>query len=174
MSKSDALLGSNIPFVQAHHTGPKQRPTAIVIRTSFTTSDAGAALGIAYAWHDPTNRVDSCHYVIDEMQAFRCVPDRLASRSLYTLRFNKRAIVINVCHNPPVAPVDRVTHLAAKQVARLCRLHKIRPRLLDGDDQLRWIEHPWKHRGGIILATAGPFPTIEFFDLVKHYYTKIY
>lgn len=169
MAKSNALLGTNIPFVQAHHVGRKQRPTAIVLRTSFTTGEAGAANGIAQAWHNPNNKVDSCHYVIDEFQVLRCVPDKIEAKSVYTSIY-KNSITINVCYDPSTQPLDLVVLKTAKQVARLCKLYGIRVVLLNDDQKLRWLHHPWRRRGGIIMATVGDFPTDEFFSIVKIQY----
>lgn len=172
MPKSNALLGTNIPFVQAHHIGSKQRPTAVVIRTSFTTGVAGAANAIAQAWHNPNNHTDSCHYVIDEFKVIRCVPDRISCRSVYSSRYNRNSITINVCHDPPSPPVESIVYRTSRQVARLCRLYRIRHRLLNEDEIDKWVEHPWKFRGGIILATVGDFPTTEFMTSVQEEYRK--
>lgn len=169
MAKSNALLGTNIPFVQAHHIGRKQRPTAIVLRTSFTTGEAGAANGIAQAWHNPNNRVDSCHYVIDEFQVLRCVPDKVEAKSVFTSIY-KNSITINVCYDPPTRPLDKVVSKTAKQVARLCKLYGIRVALLNDDQKLMWLHHPWRRRGGIIMTTVGDFPTDKFFSIVKDEY----
>lgn len=171
MPKSRQLLGKDIPYVQAHHVGAKQRPTAVVLRTSFTTGDAGAALGIARTWHSPVNKIDSCHYVVDELQTIRCLPDNLACRSIFASGY-RRAIMINVCYDPPQPPVERVVYHTAKQVARLCKLHRIRVQILDQWEEVRWLQHPWKHRGGIILATSGNFPTHNFLSSVKEEYKK--
>lgn len=171
MAKSNALLGTNIPFVQAHHVGRKQRPTAIVLRTSFTTGEAGAANGIAQAWHNPNNKVDSCHYVIDEFQVLRCVPDKIEAKSVSTSIY-KNSITINVCYDPSTRPLDQVVFKTAKQVARLCKLYGIRVALLDDDQKLRWLHHQWRRRGGIIMATVGDFPTDEFFSIVKTDYER--
>lgn len=166
MTKSDKLLGNNIPWVGAHHVGPKQRPTAIVLRTSYTTGQRGAANGIAQAWHRPGNRIDSCHYVVDEFQTIRCVDDKTASRSAYTSSY-KNAISINVCYDPPQKPLYFVVDRTAVLVARLCRLHNIRPRILTKEEELEWLRHQWKRRGGIILKTVGEFPTDEFMTSVE-------
>ena len=172
MPKSAELIGKNIPFVQAHHVGGKQRPTAIVIRTSWTTGDAGAAHAIAQAWHNPYNKIDSCHYVIDKQQTIRCVPDKVAARSVYTSIY-RNAITINVCYDPPEIPSDMVIVRTAKQAARLCRLHRIKLRILDKEQELKWLKRPWKTNGGIILATAGSFPVHDFFDRVQFDYGRI-
>lgn len=171
MTRQSILKGENIPFIQAYHVGPKQRPTAVVLRTSFTTGDAGAALGIANAWHNPNNREDSCHYVVDRLKTFRCIPDRFACKSTRPPGY-KRCIVINVCYNPPEGPEDLVLHRAAKQTARLCKLHRIRLRVLDEEQERLWSRHPRKFRGGIVLATAGEFSTDRFFDSVQNEYRK--
>lgn len=171
MPKSNELIGKNIPFVQAHHVGGKQRPTAIVLRTSFTTGDAGAAHGIAQAWHNPNNKIDSCHYVIDKQQVIRCVPDKVAARSVYTSIY-RNAITINVCYDPPEPPKDMVIVNTAKQVARLCQLYRIKRRILNKEQELEWLKRPWKTKGGIILNTVGSFPTYDFFDRVEFYYGR--
>lgn len=172
MPKSMLLLGDNIPLVEAYYTGLKQRPTAIVLRTSFTTGEYGSAFAIAKTWHQSWNKEDSCHYVIDEMQTIRCVKDNLECKSVYTPGLNKRAIVINVCHEPPFEPLERVVYRTSKQVARLCRLHRIKLRLLDAEAQQKWLDRPWKRRGGIILATVGDFPTNRFITSVQEEYKK--
>jgi hypothetical protein len=167
MRKTPKLLGDNIPFVQAHHVGNRrQRPTAIVLRTSFTTGDKGAALGIANAWHNPYTKTDSCHYVVDEFQAVRCVPDKSTAMPIGTGIY-KRAISINVCYDPPDAPMAAVVARTARLVARLCKLYKIKPRLLSLGGEEDWVLHKWRSRGGIILKTVGDFPTITFLDAVK-------
>lgn len=165
MTKSDYLLGNNIPWVEAHHIGRKQRPTAIVLRTSYTTGQRGAANGIAQAWHRAGNRVDSCHYVVDEFQTIRCVKDKVASRSAYTSQY-KNSISVNVCYDPPQTPMDEVVHRTAVLVARLCKLYKIRPHILSKEEELQWLRHQWRRRGGIILATVGDFPTGKFITSV--------
>lgn len=172
MPKSKLLLGGNIPWVEAYYTGEKRRPTAIVIRTSQTSGDPGSAFGIAKAWHHSFNNVDSCHYVIDEMQTIRCIPDNIACMSKYTPSFNHRGIVINVCHIPPFEPTERIVYRTSKQVARLCRLHRIKPRLLSEEQKLKWIDKPRKRRGGVILATVGDFPTNNFMASVQEEYKK--
>lgn len=171
MPKSDKLLGKQIPYVQASNVGAKQKPTAIVLRTSFTTSDFGAALGIAMAWHSPSN-LDSCHYVIDELQAFRCISDNIMSSSISTVDVNRRAITINLCYDPPELPSEQLVYRTSKHVARLCRLHRIKLRVLDSQQKHRWIEHPWRSRGGIIIDTSGGFPTNEFLSSVKEEHKK--
>jgi len=161
-------MHNSIPLVTAAHYGSRQRPTAILIRTSWTTDDKGAANAIAQAWHNPNNRVDSCHYVVDEAQVIRCVPDKIqAFHILDGYKNYKGAISINVCHDPPFSP-ELVTVLrAAKLTSRLCKLYRIPVRILSDSDVERWLKHSWKFRGGIILKTVGEFPTQKFLNSVK-------
>lgn len=164
MRKTSSLLGKNIPLVEAAHYGGRQRPTAVLIRTSWTTDNAGAANGIAQAWHSPNNREDSCHYVVDESQTIRCVPDKIQAYS--TKSFYKGYISINVCHDPPLPPTVATVLRAARLTARLCKLYRIRVRILNDLEEERWIRHSWKSRGGIILKTAGDFPADTFLAYV--------
>lgn len=170
MRKSDELLGTNTPLVEAAHVGGRQRPKAILIRTSWTTGDKGAANAIAQAWHISTNRQDSCHYVVDEAQTIRCVPDKF--EAFYATPRKKGIISINICHNPPEPPDPEILYRLTKLTARLCRLYNIRVRILTEDEEERWLKHSWKSRGGIILRTVGAFPTKDFFYLLEDEYTK--
>jgi hypothetical protein len=167
MRKSATLLGESIPYVEAVHRGKRQRPTAVLIRTSWTTDLRGAANGVAQAWHNPYNRIESCHYVIDEAVVLRCIPDKI--QAFPTKANHKGAISINVCYDPPVMPMFTTMCLAAEQTARLCKLYRIPVRLLSEADEERWMKHKWRSRGGIILKTAGDFPTEKFFASVEEY-----
>lgn len=175
MSKSPKLYGTNIPWVEAAHRDGRQRPTAILLRTSWTTSDRGAANGIAQAWHKPSNKIDSCHYVVDDYQTIRCVPDKIHAYHTKptegtSINF-KGAISINVCHNPPTAPRPEVIARVALLTARLCKLHRIPVSIVE--DEVHWLRHKWKSRGGIILKTVGEFPTNHFLNCVKMEYKKL-
>jgi len=166
MRKSPKLLVNDIPLVEAAHQGSKQRPTAIVIRTSWTSSKKGAANAIAQAWHNPNNKLDSCHYVVDEARTIRCVPDKVIAWHTSTY-YNKGAISINVCYDPPDIPPSAMIARAAYLTARLCKLYHIPVRVLDEEARIKWLRHKWRIRGGIIINTAGDFPTNEFFTSVE-------
>lgn len=169
--RKSRLQGDNIPFVQAYHVDGGQKPTSIILRTSFTTGDKGAALGIANAWMNPYNKTSSCHYVVDEAKVYRCVPDRIQA-----LPFGneiKGAISINICYDPPYGPVDAARYRAASLVARLCKLHKIRVCSLSSDEEIRWLRHKWRSRGGIILKTVGDFPAASFLESVSDEYEAL-
>ena len=170
MRKSASLLGTNIPLVEAAHHGGRQRPTAILLRTSWTTGEGGAANAIAQTWHNVNNRVDSCHYVVDEAQVIRCVPDKI--QAFHLAKEYKGAISINVCHNPPQGPDVATVLRAAKLTARLCKLYRIPVKMLRLSEEERWLRHPWKSRGGIILRTSGDFPIDKFFDFVEAKYRQ--
>lgn len=171
MRKTPALVGKHIPFVEAAHRGGRQRPSAVLLRTSWTTGDHGAANGIAQAWHNPNNRVDSCHYVIDEAVVLRCVPDKVEAFS--TKGNHKGTISINLCHNPPYPPVPSIIKQAAQLTARLCKLYSIPIRILSDIEEERWMSHKWRFRGGILLKTVGDFPTEKFCIYVEDAYEDL-
>jgi hypothetical protein len=168
MRKSLELQGVSIPFVQAAHVGLRQRPSAILLRTSWTTDYHGAANGIAQAWHNPRNEFNNCHYVVDEERSIRCIPDNVGSRGGI-----KRTISINVCYDPPSAPRLMTVEHAARLTARLCKLHRIPPRLLSPSDVEDWLKRKWKRNGGVILETAGDFPLQHFFYSLDEEYSTL-
>jgi hypothetical protein len=168
MRKSTSLRGSHVPFVEAAHHGRKQRPTAILLRTSWTTGDSGAAYGIAQAWHNPNNKVESCHYVVDTARVIRCVPDKVEALPLS--ESYKGAISINVCYDPPFQEDILVVLRTAELTARLCKLYHIPIRILDDVDEERWKNRRWRSRGGILLKTIGGFPTKDFLTFVGEEY----
>jgi hypothetical protein len=167
LRKASSFKGNNIPFVEAAHYGGRQRPSAVLLKTSWTTDHAGAAYGIAMAWHNPRNEKLSFHYVVDESTVLRCVPDKL--RAGATSFIYRGAVSVNVCHDPPKIPQSTTLSLAAHLTARLCTLHHIPVRILSEEERLKWTERKTRRRGGIILNTTGPFPDQAFFALVlKH------
>ena|SRR5436190_9173631 len=168
MGKTATLLGSKIPFVEAAHQGTRQRPSAVLLRPSWTTGDNGAANGIAQAWHNPNNRVDSCHYVVDESRILRCVPDKTVAFPVG--QGSKGMVSINVCYDPPFGPEPVITFRAAQLTARLCKLYHIPVRILSDSEEERWMKHKWRFLGGINLKTVGDFPADDFFDSVEHEY----
>jgi hypothetical protein len=168
MSKSASLKGRHVPFVEAVHHGGKQRPTAILLRASWTTGDPGAAYGIAQAWHNPNNKRESCHYVVDTARVIQCVPDKIEALPLS--ESCKSAISINVCYDPPFEEDMLVVLRAAELTARLCKLYHIPIRILDDVDEECWKRRRWRSRGGILLKTPGGFPTQDFFALVGEEY----
>lgn len=156
----------NVPFVEARMMGPKQKPTAIVLDLSFTTSDKGAALGIARHLHSRNAPSTSFHYVVDEAEIYRGVWD---DRSAYDCPH--RAINILVCAQPQehVDAWDEaipVLHRTASLVADLILAYKIKARYLDEASKQKWLKRRWRHRGGLIVRIPGTWPRTKFLDAV--------
>ena len=161
-----------IGFVEAYHVGPRQRPTSIYLKPSFTTGDQGAANGIAQAWHNPNNRTTSCHYVVDEAQTLRCLSVYKASYPIDKTPY-KNVISITVCYDPPDTPSVKVAQHTARLVARLCKLYDIKLRLLDGDLFDKWSLHRWRTRGGIIIKDYWGVSAEAFLVLVQIEYRSM-
>lgn len=157
----------NVPFVQARHIGKEQKPTAIVISLSSTTSDEGAALGLANNLHSSLAPHNSYHYIVDEAQVYRCVPDNRAAykapyRSLNVLICAEFRSDLAAWHFWEDNPSVRALHRAEELVADLTLAHKILPRYLDEDQELKWMNHRWRRRGGIIRRVVGAWPEASF------------
>lgn len=160
----------NVPFVEARHVGGPQKPTAIVLSLSSTTSDEGAALGIAMNLHKATAPFNSYHYIVDEAQTYRCVPDDVAAYSS-----PHRAIDILICAQPRTeewplwkdTPETRVFHRTVNLVAELILAHKIKDRYLDAESETKWAQHKWRRHGGLIVRVIGTWPYEEFLSDVR-------
>lgn len=169
------LKTPTVPFVEARHQSSKQRPTAIELSFSYTTSDEGAALGIAYAWHKSKTSYEPSHYVVDEATVYRCVPDKIvAGIPEYS---EPRAIRVQICAQPISGSQfwddtehAKVLHRAAKLLAELCWTHKIPIVFLNEDDKNRWRAWRRRGRGGIFLREYLPaenFPAMTFLSDIK-------
>jgi len=165
---STALM-SDIPFVEARHSGRKQRPKVVSLRLTETTSKHGAAMGIARYWNASNSPIESCHYVVDEELTLQCVPvDKVA----YSSKFDaKGTISINVCAFPTFdvnewLDTERAEALdnAAKLTARLSKAHNIPIRYVDLLDHRRIFS-----RGGIMVNVRGSWPTHTFLTKVEAY-----
>lgn len=161
----------SVPYVEAQHKGSKQRPTAIVLSLSCTTSDKGAALGLANRFHKLNSPADSYHYFVDEASIFRGLFDNVAA---YSSPF--RSIDVHLAAQPTQNPLmwlegDRanVLELAAELVADLMWAYKIKLRYLEGEGQSRWLKRKWRRRGGLILEIPGGWPKDEFLIKVNAY-----
>jgi hypothetical protein len=153
-----------VPFVEAYNRGTKHRPTAIILKLSDTTSEKGAALGIANYQHKPNAPLTSHHYVVDEAEIYRCIPDNIGAHS-----WPHRAIVVLVCAQYKEHLVDwdtsldvRSLHLAANLVGDLILAHKIKPRYLDYLARLKWEHRRWRRNGGISVQAPGAWPYEAF------------
>lgn len=159
-----------VPYVEARYQGAKQRPRAIVIRSSHTTSSDGAALGLANAWHRNNSAQLACHYVVDEAKIYQCVPDQIEAE-----RAPGRGVIhICLCSEPlddvsfwddkeHVAVLDRAVDL----VAQLSLAYKIPARYLEGEEQQKWDHRKLIRPKGIILRVVGEFPAGQFLSNVK-------
>jgi hypothetical protein len=156
-----------IAFVEAHHVGPRQRPIVIHLKPSWTTGDAGAANAIAQAWHNPRNKVSSCHYVVDESQTLRCLSDYRASFPIDDEPY-KNAITINVCYDPPSMPSEKTLSSVAMLVARLCKLHNIKVRYIH-HNTFSW----FKRHSGIIISDLWGISEEEFLSKVQSNYVSL-
>ena len=170
-------LAPNVPFIEAHRKGGKQRPTAIVLRSSFTTSEKGAAMGIANNWHVKTSPALSTHYVVDEAETYQCVPDKIVS--YYGAQDPKGALSITICSEPleyeafwddaiHAKVLDRVADL----VAQLALAYRIPVRYLDGGGTYHWNKWKRRARGGIIVRVDGAWPMNAFLADVQHKASK--
>jgi hypothetical protein len=158
----------NWPLIQAKHVGPEQRPTAIMLSISSTTSENGAALAIAKYHHSASAPLVSYHYIVDASKTYRCMSDFVSSYA-----HPHGALSVMLCAQPheysPYAEVSnsRVMNRAASLIADLLKLHKIPVRYLDDDLEKKWVKHKWRRRGGIIAPVIGMWPYESFLLLVK-------
>lgn len=155
------------PYIEAFHRGDKQRPTAIIIRSSRVPSIKGSAFGRANMWHRKSSPIESFHYIVDEEQTFKCVPcDKVAFSDG---KLDKRAISINLCMQPldslalwddqvHAKLLERVVELAA----HLLLAYKIRSRCLDAHDEDKWRSWRSRSRGGVIVDIEGAWPVTTF------------
>lgn len=153
-----------IPYVEAAHKGSSQKPTAIVLRVTGDTSDAGAALATANYHHGATSPRYSSHYVLDEASTYRCLDHNVAP---YGLPY--RSITVLLCaewaSNEAVWTTGNyvfVLDRASDLVSDIILENKIRPKFLNQAEELRWVNHRWRRRGGIFLRSKGEFPVSEF------------
>lgn len=158
-----------VPFVEARNVGTSQKPTAIVLSLSSTTSDRGAALGIANYHHSVSAPLVSHHYIVDEAETYRCIPHDVAAYNS-----PNRSLSVLICAQPheyePLwenSSASLVMYRAADLVAELILAHKIQARYLDAEMEEKWKSHKWRRRGGLIVRAIGTWPYEAFLDDVK-------
>lgn len=162
-------LPPNVPYVEARCRGGKQRPSAIIIRSTRNTSASGAALGRANMMNKRNSPDVSFHYTVDEENVYRCVHDKVAS--FPEGRPMKGAISINLCAQPLLSLGDwddqsdaMVLRRLVDLVAHLVLAYKIPLKLLDEDSENHWRLWRGKLNGGIILQIEGEWPANTFVD----------
>ena len=159
------------PYVQALHQGGKQKPTAIVLRPSFTNSKEGAALAVAQFWHRSANNFwDAGHYTVDADRRFRCVRDNVIAGVDDTA---KGEIRIAMCADPFSKEVfwneDEHRHVlrnTAELVAELSLAYRLKVEYLDETKMAQWRKKRSRRRGGIYVAEPRGFPFDAFLDEV--------
>lgn len=160
----------NVPFVEAKQKGRKQRPKAIVLRLTYTTSDKGAALGMANTWHRNRSSIFPCHYVVDEAEAYRCVPDRQTAGD--TALSAKGVINVGLCAEPVITSTQwmmpqlaTTLDKAAQVVAELALAYKI-PVVYNASSEAPKKRVKRRQRG-ITIGLEGGFPAGEFQSMVR-------
>lgn len=166
----------NTPFVEAIHKGGRHKPTSIVLRLSNTTSEDGAALGVANAWNRSRSIEKSAHFVVDEASSYQCVDVKMAAK--HSGVYDKGTICVVICAQPSdflrVWSDDAQGSAffnAAKLVGELSDQLRIRRRFLTDEQKSGWIKFRCRSRGGIINRIDGNFPTQDFLDYVEYYAT---
>lgn len=159
----------DMPSVEAFYQGGKQKPTAIILTPSFTTSAKGAALGVAMNWHTSGSPLKSGHYTVDEVQRFRTTPDKRVAGHWQDSQ--KNAIRIMVCAEPYSAgtfwhddvhiPVLQKT---AELVAELSLAYNINVAFFTEESFERWRQRPNRRRGGILVDTPEGWPWQRFYN----------
>ena len=145
-----------VPYVEARHKGGKQKPTLIVLSSSWTTSEKGAALGVANALHRSNAPEKSFHYVIDEASIFQCVWDHCVALHC---GYDAGSIGINMCDDPSLLlrrwnepSHQRILHRLAEITAKLCLAYDIPAHFLTDEQLSKWSKHKWKSKGGIVTS----------------------
>lgn len=159
------------PYVEAHHQGGKQKPTAIILRPSFTNSEEGAALAVAQYWHKSASFWDAGHYVVDRNKRFRCVRDNVIAGIDDS---GKGELRVALCADPISGTQfwDEDEHRlvlrnAAQLVAELTLAHKIKVRYLTENSLERWGKYRSRARGGIYVCETRGFPFQAFINEVN-------
>lgn len=167
-----AQVSKRFPFIEARSKGGKQRPSVIVIRSSFTTSEEGAAFGLANWWHQASSPPDPCHYTVDEAVVYQCVPDKVIAG--VQNGSTKGVISIGLCSEPlefvefwEHEPRMRAVERAADLVARLLMEYKIPAAYLDTAGVRKWRKLKLRYRGGIDVQITGAWPWAVFMSEVN-------
>ncbi len=160
-----------IPKVQAKSQGRKQRPTAIVVRPSFTPSRAGSALALAQCWLRYDNFWEAGHYAVDESQRFECVPvNRVAGVKDGVRGAVRIAVSAEPFSRTQFWAIDEhlpVLRNLAELIALLCTSYKIRPHRLTTEAYNTWSLYPFRFNGGIYIEETSGFPESWFFDEIE-------
>lgn len=159
------------PYVEALHQGGRQKPTAIILRPSFTNSEEGAALAVAQYWHKSGSFWDAGHYTVDSTKRFRCVRDNVIAGDNGV---DRGAIRIAMCADPVSHTIfwgeDAHRHVlrrTAELVAELTLAYRINVAYLDDRSKVRWERRRTRRRGGIYVFEPSGFPYQAFINEVN-------
>lgn len=159
------------PYVEAHHQGGKQKPSAIILRPSFTNSEEGAALAVAQYWHRSSSFWDAGHYTVDKNSVIRCVRDNVIAG---VDKSGKGELRVAICADPISGKVfwDEDEHRlvlrkTAKLVAELTLAYKIPVSYMNAEDFEKWRKFRTRARGGIFLHEPSGFPIQSFINEVR-------
>lgn len=159
------------PYVEALHQGGKQKPTAVILRPSFTNSKDGAALAVAQFWHRSESFWDAGHYTVDSDKRFRCVRDNVIAGKDES---GKGELRIAMCADPATSTRfwDQDEHRlvlrrTAELVAELSLAHRLKLDYLDDEQLARWRKRKTRRRGGIYVTETTGWPFDEFMDEVN-------
>ena len=144
----------------------------IIIESTWTTSDKGAAYAIAMRQHEPDINSAS-HFTVDETKIYQCVPaKRIAGSESLGI---KNALVIRLCVDPPEVYYgwDTPTHKRlldnlSDLVAQLTVEYKIRPRILTSAEYQNWNGFKSRRRGGIFAPLEVSWPKDSFLHTLHH------
>ena len=162
-----------MPYIEARNKFGRQKPTAIIIKPSFTTSEKGAAYGIAYGWFLSNKPWWSGHYSIDARKTYRSVIDTVIAGTKED--HDRGGIRIAVC----AEPLDRtvmwhpkehkvVLHRLADLVADLVLCYGINLKELNAEETSCWRKRPSRRRGGLIIEETSGWDSEAFLNEVKH------
>jgi hypothetical protein len=174
-----------VPYVEAKNKGGKQTPTLIVLSSSWTTSEEGAALALANVMHKGDATKSSFHYVVDEKTTYQCVWDRVVA---FHCGHDFDSIGIKMCDDPSLLlrrwndkPHQKLLYRLADLTAQLCLSYNIPARYLTDEQLATWARHQWKSRGGIVTRSQmervfdisvkqepKDWPRYEFLSLVHN------
>lgn len=150
---------NNYPYVEAFQQGGRQRHLSVIrVVPSETTSDTGAALGVAQRQHLSDAPHEAFHFTVDETRIYQCVPIKTQAGHFHCA--NKGEIGIKLCFDPPDVQYGwddfQHTKLLDNLVDLLALLtvqYKIRPRFLTQKEYDAWRFKSFKTRssGGIFL-----------------------
>lgn len=160
---------NSFPFVETTRNLRKHKVSCLLVETTNTTSQAGAAYGHAITWHRNIETALPPHLIVDERVTLQTQWD-----SYQTPKVEKGILSTMLCaeFTEDVRDWSDPSTAAAfenlvKLVAIKCYTHKIQTRDMTEVDLDRWRRWRSKRRGGLIFDVVGVFPKEDFIDQVN-------